>query len=391
MYITVVSSSAKICYIGVGDSALQEKMCSILLHDADGKISILQQYNEDFRQGLIELKEYLGKGTEDFHKIFAYFMKLQENEYFKVFLKYISDTAELLDSQSDINKINGRINILNLNIKNITSVYDWFCFGNQRKNIGEPIKTERVCRFCGKSMPEITFTKKSHAISEALGNKNAICLEECDSCNEYFGKTIEMDIINMLDPYRSLYKIKGKKGVPTTKGENFEITENLFSVVLPINNLKEINNKTFVLNNIKQKYIPQNVYRCLCKYVLSVINKKLLHEFTDTISWICGGKALNNLPLLKFCNKSKIANEPYLFVFQKKINDVNYPLLIGNLFVGAIGIFFIIPNDSCNVNLQSENFFNLLKEYPDYQNMIEKDFNGIMPVNAQYTLSIKDE
>ena len=52
--------------------------------------------------------------------------------------------------------------------------------GDNRLNIGEFKKSKRVCRFCGRSMPKITFMQKAHAISESLGNKGLICREECD-------------------------------------------------------------------------------------------------------------------------------------------------------------------------------------------------------------------
>jgi hypothetical protein len=48
-------------------------------------------------------------------------------------------------------------------------------------------KSERKCRFCGKSNPEVSFKKKAHLIPEFLGNKMLLSDFECDSCNYEFG------------------------------------------------------------------------------------------------------------------------------------------------------------------------------------------------------------
>lgn len=49
--------------------------------------------------------------------------------------------------------------------------------------IGEPDENKRICRFCGKSVPRVSFKKIAHAIQDALGNKLLFCYEECDTCN----------------------------------------------------------------------------------------------------------------------------------------------------------------------------------------------------------------
>jgi hypothetical protein len=40
-------------------------------------------------------------------------------------------------------------------------------------------KKKRVCRFCGKSPPDVTFKKVAHAIPELLGNKSIESAYEC--------------------------------------------------------------------------------------------------------------------------------------------------------------------------------------------------------------------
>ena len=104
--------------------------------------------------------------------------------------------------------------------------YEMFAFDADRKNnikIGESDKSKRVCRYCNKKSPEVSFKKVAHSISEALGNKKIITNDECDACNEKFGEGIENDLILYLNLYRVFFRIRGKNGIPKLKGKNFEI------------------------------------------------------------------------------------------------------------------------------------------------------------------------
>lgn len=76
--------------------------------------------------------------------------------------------------------------------------YDILC-DEEKKFFGERDKKKQICRFCKRSYPEVKFTHKAHAISEALGNSSVFCNEECDECNEYFGNNIEPSLISFLN------------------------------------------------------------------------------------------------------------------------------------------------------------------------------------------------
>jgi HNH endonuclease len=78
-------------------------------------------------------------------------------------------------------------------------------------------KTNRVCRFCGKRPPDVTFRKAAHVIPEALGNKSIESAYECDVCNDKFGRGIENDLGKWSEPMRTFARIRGKSGVPTLK------------------------------------------------------------------------------------------------------------------------------------------------------------------------------
>jgi len=86
--------------------------------------------------------------------------------------------------------------------------YEFIMFSTRIQNvIGEKDRTKRVCRYCNKSKPEVSFKKVAHSISEALGNKKIITNDECDTCNEKFGKGIENDLILYLSLFRNFFGI----------------------------------------------------------------------------------------------------------------------------------------------------------------------------------------
>jgi hypothetical protein len=80
-------------------------------------------------------------------------------------------------------------------------------------------KDKRLCRFCGRGRPEVTFKQVTHALPEAIGNKSIIVYYECDSCNQKFGAGIETEFGKWSKPLRTFYQIAGKDGVPTLKRE----------------------------------------------------------------------------------------------------------------------------------------------------------------------------
>ena len=88
-------------------------------------------------------------------------------------------------------------------------------------NASEP----RVCRFCGKTEPDVTFANKAHAIPEFLVNKSLFSMNECDICNKYVADHAEVDLANWLGPLRTAMQMFGKKGVPTydAKGIRMEM------------------------------------------------------------------------------------------------------------------------------------------------------------------------
>ena len=82
-------------------------------------------------------------------------------------------------------------------------------------------KPERICRYCNKSMPDVTFKTEAHLYPEFLGNRYVLSDSDCDNCNELFN-TYENHLANFLGPVFALQGILGKKR--TGRGRDVSFT-----------------------------------------------------------------------------------------------------------------------------------------------------------------------
>lgn len=71
-------------------------------------------------------------------------------------------------------------------------------------------ETNKICRFCGKTEPEVKFEKRAHVVSEFLGNRSLFSHYECDECNERFSK-YGGNLADALMFYRGVIGAKRKK------------------------------------------------------------------------------------------------------------------------------------------------------------------------------------
>ena len=185
-------------------------------------------------------------------------------------------------------------------------------------------------------MPNATFKQKAHAISESLGNKGLICREECDDCNQRFNQTIEQDVTRFFQFFLILNGVKGKNGSPTLQGNGISITNNPSSrstlgrdtLVLKVKTMpdtRDIQEITkfvsdqFSFSNVK--YVPQNIYKCFCKYVLSLPNVRCPGHL--------GFEIYENDKLIGFTYDREFVDETvYEYDYIPKYNIVAYDRLL---------------------------------------------------------------
>lgn len=148
-------------------------------------------------------------------------------------------------------------------------------------------KGSKICRFCGRTIPDVRFEDDAHAIPQFLGNNRLFSYHECDVCNHEFGEKIEDDFSKFLGFYRTVSQMPGKNKVPSFKSKDTRI---------------DVTNKIFLQTSIKGKidpvageitiseptdsFTPLGVVKCLVKMALTLMPDSEIEYFEDTIKWV---------------------------------------------------------------------------------------------------------
>lgn len=272
-------------------------------------INPLQKKSIELAKRAYEFVENNKDQAPALHKFKQFVDGLNEEEYFYIFPNKELETSQVVELSQNLEALNKNLNIDEIKssadaiFKFLLENYNLIAYdGHKPIKVGEPDKAKRICRFCQRKSPEVAFKKKAHAISEALGNKAIIANEECDSCNEKFGQGIENDLISYLSIFRPSFKIKGKEsGYPKLKGNNFSF-QRTSDDLLNIGIKGEDNFDLAAPVSLKtyEFITPQNIYRALCKYVVSIINASELPSLNKTIEWINGDFTASQLPKGRF-------------------------------------------------------------------------------------------
>lgn len=313
----------------------------------DDVLDFLKKYGKLY-PALNSLINFCNSLPQD-HFFIIQFHKIEDTELLMKYFKVLTDYHNKNDITLDIESSNFEWGSL---LKN----YNMSLFGHQRKVIGGGVgKNERLCRFCltknenvNKFGFVVAFKNKSHAISESLGNKTVIIKDECDSCNNIFSMGIELSLINYLMPFRSLYGLQGKNGKKQLKGKNFLLDPEAgmhinYDGILPEGtNFTSLESELFLENG----FIPQDLYRCLVKFSVSVLPKKELLHLERTVSWIQKEFSSENLPLIaRTQHPNFFTHIPLLLFFKKKVIDNSIPDLVGEFHYADQVFVFIIPHN----------------------------------------------
>ena len=249
----------------------------------------------------------------------------------------------------------------------IHSVYDisYFIWLNKNRNKIKP-KRDRVCRFCGKSYPEVKFSTIAHTFPEGLGNKNHISDSECDDCNHKFG-TYETDLMNFLGPFRTLAEITGKNGVPKFKSRDKKLSlEQASKDALDIklsslgfkNKVIEKEDGSGLLIQVEgDPYTPINVFKSLLKTSISLVDPDDLSYLTNSIKFLMDNEFKTDpshdfiFTIHKFFIPGNFNVPPFLIQYKKGKGfiDLPAPSLVFIFYIRNLIIQLFIPfhdNDS---------------------------------------------
>lgn len=376
------------------------------------EIKKVQIMTEAFKERL-KLLDVIGDRS---YRIRHFLEEIPEGQLFLVVPGHIEDELEYhlyLTQLAEINGVTSKPSAMDRIGSYLWEHYEVRIYkGDDRRSIGVYDKDLRVCRFCGKKMPEVSFKHKSHAISEALGNKGLVCLEECDDCNERFNESIEQDLVQMMAPYLLLHGVSGKNGIPEIKGDGFSMRiDTSTRTTLGRDTIKYIfrdmpNSKDpqKILAGINKdynpflRYTPQNIYKCLCKYALSLMDSSELTFFQDTIAWINEPIAKHRLPPIWHYSVNKEGKTweqtTSMIIMRRKHKRKDLPYCWGIMIIAGDPYLFIIPFCSQDkykfVGKARQDFFlNGIKNMMLNIKFQPRDMCGITPVKTRILFSFE--
>lgn len=179
---------------------------------------------------------------------------------------------------------------------------------NEQEIMLKNSSAKRICRFCGKGEPEVTFKKVAHAIPHFIGNRTLKSEYECDVCNGKVFSPMESQFSQFMGIYHTFHEVSKGGKVPTYRNnskENSKIVvenrsikidcvegEDLVSVIDKKNHTVEI--------KAKRSYVPQSVYKIFIKMALTIMPESEMHHFRNTLDWLISKKKFGyNLCLIE--------------------------------------------------------------------------------------------
>lgn len=214
IHLTIIANAEKnLLHIGIGNEDSLRLLSSVFTRELGwGNADHLLVMTQELQDRLSILKA-IGAAS---YPAKLFFQQVPIGNHFLIINGHVEDQIRLIRYTDFLARIDGARPQFHGDeqlLAYFEQNYEVRCFhGEERKNIGEYDRKKRVCRFCGKSIPNTTFNHKAHALSECLGNKNLICREECDECNTRFSRTIEPSVANLFHFYLILSNTKGKHG-----------------------------------------------------------------------------------------------------------------------------------------------------------------------------------
>lgn len=216
---------------------------------------------------------------------------------------------------------------------------------------GQKSRTNRICRFCGRttsSNPPTRFDAIAHAIPEGLGNSLLFCNEECDECNSSL-KYLEENLMTYMDFRRSFHEVKTKSTSLPPRVDGVEF------VTVP----DSTTGRTVLY--LKKEYLPnpiptvpfrmrlnhtkpirhQNVYKALCKIAIDLMPTDRLGHFKQTINWINGSLYCPELPSVKEGYTRLMLPQPAFGLYFS--NKEDEPYCTAALYLLDMCFIYILP------------------------------------------------
>ena len=270
--------------------------------------------------------------------------------------------------------------------------YDFTSPRTDRKTVIGVGAQPRVCRFCHRTSDETTFKKVAHVIPTALGNDHLKSAEECDDCNEYFGRDTEPSLIAMLDLQRVFLGTQGRggnNGRPKLAFGRDSLTHNGAKVVIKAHDVVTGDDGTVeVTLGRGARQVPMAAYRALVKIAVAVIGGEHLLDLADTIEWVRhGSHGDRSLPLVATATIDLPPNpSAQITVYTRQGSNDRLPHVVGEFRLGCYMFVFAIPfskRDAWDLVgfFDDPEFRNTFQHYFAAAQWTQIDLSGIIPTN----------
>lgn len=198
-------------------------------------------------------------------------------------------------------------------------------------------KESRKCRFCTKSIPEVTFIKEAHVIPEFMGSHKLLSYFECDTCNQKFSK-YEDSLANFFGITRTISQIKGKKNKipkykdPRTGLEIIIEDKGILMTSIEGTDVFDMDkeNKSFTLKTKRPGYIPIHIPKMFIKIGFSMLLDEELGDFEYTRKFLQDTEKeyrFKDFNLLRifgyFIPGPPVYNKPFVQLYKKIDAEVN--------------------------------------------------------------------
>ena len=217
-------------------------------------------------------------------------------------------------------------------------IYDPYVFHGTTEFLKSSLRSNgpRSCRFCKKFGPEVKFKKDAHIIPNLLGNRHYLWNEECDSCNELFGK-FETHLSTFLGMPRTFSDIKGGEKYPTFISQDASVAAKRLNEDLifikrndPDKGFQFDDQAGSVTIDISRKvFIPAYVYNSFLKIALSVLPACDVSDYSLAYKYLIDTEnyaGLQGPRLVRIAESNYSYDNPFAVLFKKKIKDPIYPI-----------------------------------------------------------------
>jgi len=220
-------------------------------------------------------------------------------------------------------------------------------------------KNERICLFCGRMLPETSFSSFSHLMSKGIGNKDLYSDFECSSCNQNFS-TIENDLASYLGLSRSITSLKDQTpyGFASkkimAKARNFNGDDLL--IIAP-KDVKKAGNTTTITYS-KNSYSPAKVYRSFLKFSLSLLPLiEVQQNYQLPLKYLQGKFKIDNGAMIAGYRLNFEINLPlHVYVFKKKVKNDKIPKHVINFLFQNHVIAFPMPLCKEDLHFYNEDY-----------------------------------